>query len=226
MSDLEKLKRQIMNIIRDDNYDLSDLKEVLTPICTYVNNPLFQSNVDDIVKILIKDRDGNNKFTIDDLALLKNDILGITSLITAILLIISAIPELKLKYEAGLTEEIIFKILAYIFLVIIPKQTGHPWNLEEKEAVLNLSLLIYQLIKSSQITKDLINKIKEWFKSKGWCTCVSGTKQEQNAAVLEKRLPQIKLELTHAMNNIREKSEMKAEINGLKRKIEKNESKK
>lgn len=222
MSELENLKKQIMDIIRDDSYDLNHLKVALTPICMYTDNSIFQSNVAEIVKILTKDRDGNNKFTIDDLALLKNDILGITSLITAILLIISAIPEFKLKYEEGVTEGIIFKILAYIFLVIIPKETGHQWTLEEKEAVLNLSLMIYQLIKSSQVVKDLVNKIREFFKSKGLCTCVSGTKQEQNVAVLEKRLPQVKLELMHTMNNVREKSEMRSEINGLKRKLAKN----
>lgn len=225
MTELDTLKRQIMNVIRDDNYDLNDLKEVLSPIAIYTDNPIFKSNIDEIISIVTKDRDGNNKFTIDDLTLLKNDVMGITSLITALLMIIASIPELKLKYEDGTTEEVVFKLLAYVFLVVIPKQTGKSWSADEKESVLNITLVIYQIIKSSQVTKDLINKITEWFKTQSWAKCVCGSTADKNEAVLEKRLPKVKLELMHAMNNVREKSEMKAEIRGLKRKMDKKSKK-
>ncbi|QKF93837.1 hypothetical protein QKU48_gp0379 [Fadolivirus algeromassiliense] len=223
MADLEKLKRQIMNVIRDNNYDIDDLKDLLSPVSEYVESDVFKTNIEDIVAIVTKDRDGNNVFTIDDLALLKNDIMGITSLVTALLLLVGAIPELKLKYDEGATEEIIFKLLSYVFLVVVPKQTGKELTNEEKESILNITLAIYQIIKSSQITKDLVNKIVAWFKSKGLCACVSSPDYKES--VVEKRLPKVKLELSHSMNNVREKAAMKSEIKGLQRKLEKKSKK-
>lgn len=222
MSNLESLKQQILNAVSTNDYSIDNLKNILVPIGGYVDDSTFKQNMIDVVTIIIKDRDGNNKFTIDDLNLLGKDVIAITSLITSILLLITAIPNFKLQYNEGETEEIIFKLLAYIFLVIIPAQTGNPWTLEEKQSVINLTLLIYQLIKSSQVVQGLIAKVTEWFKSKNWCKCVSGSSAQQKQDVLEKKLPIVKLELLHAMNNVRDKSAMQLEIKELKNQLKTN----
>ena len=212
MSNLDELKENIMKVIKDNEYNLEDLKEVLSPISIYTENSTFKNNIDDIIAVVTKDRDGNQKFTLDDLKLLGNDILGITSLITAVLLLIGSVPQVKLNYSADETEEIIFKLLAYLFLVVIPKQTGNPWSFEEKEQVLGVALLVYNMIKSSQIVQDLVNKVKKWLQAKGWCKCLHSA---ENAA-LDEKLPGIKLDLQAAMENVRDKEMLMAEIRLLK----------
>lgn len=212
---MDRLKQNILLVIKDNNYSINDLTTALKPISNYTDNTFFKDNIKTIVDIITKDRDGNNKFTIDDLKYLSNDIIGISSLITALLLIIGGIPDIKLKYEPEVTEELVFKLLAFIFLVVIPKQTGHPWTYDEKVAVLDLALLVYQLIKSSQVVKDLCAKVIAWFKSKNFCKCTADPNFHET--VVEKNLPGVKLELIQSMNTIKEKSAMNREIQELKK---------
>jgi hypothetical protein len=212
MSDLDALKENIMKVIKDNEYNLEDLKEVLAPISIYTENPTFKNNIDEIIAVVTKDRDGNHKFTLDDLKLLGNDIMGVTSLITAVLLLVGSIPQMKLEYSANETEEIVFKLLAYLFLVVIPKQTGNPWSVEEKEQVLGVALVVYNMIKSSQLVQDLVNKVKKWLQSKKWCKCLASN---ENPA-LDEKLPGIKLDLQAAMENVRDKQMLMSEIRLLK----------
>lgn len=214
MSNVEVLRASLLVLIKDDNFDIQKLKDILMPISDYTDNTLFKENISAIVAILTQDRDGNHKFTVDDLALLSKDIIGITSLVTSILLLIGAIPELKLQYNEGETEDLIFKLLAYIFLVIVPAKTEKPLSFEEKQAILNLAVLIYQMIKSSKVVQNIVAKISAWFKSKNFCKCM--TTETNKTEVLEKHLPAIKLDLMHAMNNVRDKSEMQTEIKSLR----------
>ncbi len=220
MANLDKLKNSIMDIIKDDNYDIDDLKKILGDVSSCTENSVFTNNLTQIMDIMTKDRDGNNKFDINDLTLMSKDIIAMTSLITAILLLVASIPNFKLQYTEGATEEFMFKLLAYIFLVIVPKQTGHKWTLQEKQSIVDLVLIIYQLIVSSQVAKELIIKITAWFKSKGWCNCMTisstVTKQEN---VLAEKLPMVNRELSYAMNNIRDKSEMQSQIKNIEKKL-------
>lgn len=212
MANLDALRENIMNVIQLENYNEDSIIEVLEPIPVYTNNPVFKNNIDQIVDILTKDRDGNQKFSIDDLKLLGNDLMSVSSLITAVFLLIGAIPTIKLEYTVDQTEELVFKLLAFVFLVIIPKHIGHDWSLEDKEQVVSVSLTIYNMIKSSQLVQNLINKVSNWLKSKGFCKCMYG---EEHPAV-EAKLPKVKLELQAAMNNVRDKALLLAEIKELK----------
>ena len=114
MSSIDQLKLQILKIISNDNFDLETLLNILKPIPIFSDNIVFQEKINEIVSILIQDRDGNNIFTIDDLKLMSKDIMAITTLTSSIILILGMLPELDLQYEKGASEELIFKILIYI----------------------------------------------------------------------------------------------------------------
>jgi|LakMenEpi03Aug12_release.lakeMendotaPanAssembly.Ray.scaffolds.fasta_scaffold616269_1 hypothetical protein len=216
---ISALKKRLVELLKSYDYDSDDIIRILRPISMCTNNELFQEKIEEIVSIVGQDRAGNNKFDINDLKLLSKDIIAVTSLITSILIVIAAIPDLKLSYDEGASEELIFKLLVYIFLVVLPNHTGTPWTLKEKIQVIDLILTIYQLIKSSQISKELFNKIIDWFKTKSLCSCINGSVAEQKQTVLEKKLPYAKFELLYAMNNVRDKVEMHGQIKDLKRKI-------
>jgi hypothetical protein len=209
------LKSVIMKAIKHNDYDVSVLLGILGPMDKCVENPLFIANLKQVVDVILQDRDGNNKFTVKDLELLGKDVIGVTTLVTSILLVLGTVPELKLKYKPGATEELVFKVLAYVFLVIVPKETGNPWNLEEKKAVVDLTVLIYQLVISSQSTKDAVAAVIKWFNAKGLCKCMSGESEEQKNNVVQKHMPKLQVVLANSVQNNKDKIKMQEEINAL-----------
>jgi hypothetical protein len=217
----DDLKSSIMALIANNDYSLNDLNAFLDPISKYVNDPNLMSGINGIVEEITKDRDGNGQFNIDDLKLLGSDMLGITSLVNSVLLVIGSIPEIKLQYSAGATEEIVFKALAFIFLVVVPKQTGHPWDAAEKEQVVDLVLAIYNVVKSSQIVQALIQKIAAYFKSKGWCKCMFGEPATTNQDVIDNHLPQARAELSYHVQRIKTASRTQRELHALRSEVEK-----
>jgi hypothetical protein len=223
MSDTNQLKISILDVVKDNEYDINDLIKVLQPLGDYIENIIFVDHLKQLCQVILEDRDGNNKFTFDDLKLLKNDIVGITSIINGILLLCGLIPTIKLKYEQGATEELIFKILAYLFLVVIPKEINKPWCYEDKVQVLEVIFAIYQVLMTSQIIKDLLCKITEWFKKKGWCKCCNAeSEQDRRLKVVDDHLPAICLNIKCNIQKNKDIIKLNNEINDLKKAINTN----
>jgi hypothetical protein len=221
-TDIQTLETQILNVIQDDSYDVQNLMQLLMPITDYLNDPQFTSSLSEIVTIITTDRDGSGSFDIQDLTLLGSDFTAITSLVSAFALLLGSIPSINIQYSAGTTEQLVFKILAYIFLVVVPKQTGNPLSLTEKQSIVTIAVNIYGLIESSQLAQDLFTKILAYFKSKGMCLCCTSTSsQAQAQAVVASKMPQCKALLVHSMNNIRDKRVMQTKIRSLERKVNK-----
>jgi hypothetical protein len=213
------LQAQIATIIQADNFDINTLISILNPASTFTTNPLFVQNIDNVISILTQDRDGNSQFDMQDLVLLGQDPMAVLSLVNSILLITCSIPGLQITYNSGTTEILVFKLLAYIFLVIVPSKTGHPLTLEEKNAILQLALTVYEMIQSTGIIQQLLAEIKAKLQSKGWCTCLVGTTANTKEAKLEKHLPLAKLELKSAMTNIRHRKQLNKIIDEQKKNI-------
>ena len=215
-TNIYKLRDSILELIKDNDYDFDDLKSFIKPVDEFTKSSSFVRYIFQIVEEFIRDRDGNNVFNVYDLELLGTDIIGISTIVSSILLIINAIPQFNLEYSRGDTEEIIFKVLAYVFLVVVPKETGNPWDNREKAAVVNLVLAIYQVILSSQMAKNLVDKITKWFKSKGWCKCLFDDNKED---VVDEHLPELKVQLRHIIQKNRETVKLKNEVKFLKEDI-------
>ena len=210
MLNILDLKKSVLEIISDNEYNESDLIKILHPVRIYSTDPLFTVNINQITRVILEDRDGNNKFTVNDLRLLGKDIIGITSLVSSILLVLGGLE--SLKYEKGNTEELIFKLLIYIFLVIVPKEAGNPWTIEEKTAVLDLILIIYQMLSMSNVTKDIVSNIKEWFKKRGYCKCLQINKEE----VVNEHLPKLNAELSVNIQKNKDIVRLTNELNEIK----------
>lgn len=213
---LTQLESQINDIIKDDNFDINKLKEILSPISQYVDSPTFITNITTVVTIITQDRDGNKSFDVNDLKLLSEDPVAISSLFSAIIVIICAIPDLKLQYNKGNTEELILKLLAFIFLVIVPTQAKMPLTQATKTEIVSIIIKICSTMESSQLVATLATKIIAWFKTNNACACFQPgeTKQE----TLDKKFPMIKLNLEHSMNNLRQKAIKEKELKILKEK--------
>lgn len=209
MSEIKELRSKIMEIIKDDNYDMSDLKEILDPVFIYIDNPLFRGSIEQIVDLLTEDRNGDVKFTIDDLGLFCRDLEAVTALFQCLLLAIQAIPDMKMNYDGSSVEKVMFKLLVYICLVMIPKKTNTKWSYDEKVRILDLSISVYKMIQSTGIIKDLFDYVYKLLKNKVFvCKCLSPSPETK----IERNMPQAKKRLICAMNNVRDKSELISKV--------------
>jgi len=156
------LYSQILKLLSDDGYSIADLLGLLEPVDLYTNNPSFDEGIRNIVESLIQDRDGDNKFTVNDLKILSSDIMAVTSLITSLILVISSVPTVNIK---SLSEkdvsDVLFKILVYVFLVAIPNYSKCSWSVEERMKVLELCIIVWNLALSSQILKSALKFAKK-----------------------------------------------------------------
>lgn len=185
---IEDLHNSLKGLILGD-FNLSNLENLLSPIPFYTGNNIFSSNFTEIVKIVTQDRDLDKKFTVNDLLLFSKDILAMTTFITSVLLILNSIPNVKITYTEGETEQLIFKLIVYIFLVIVPNYTKLNFTSEEKIAVLNVCMLVYLSLIQSKLLKKLVIKVAKWFKNE-WKNCIN------NESVLDQKMP----ELQHTLN--------------------------
>jgi len=184
---VQELQSSLQNLIQRD-FSLSELEFLLSPIPLYTGNAIFATHIKDIVKILTQDRDGNKKFTVNDLVLFSKDIIGMTALVTSLLLILNSIPNIKIRYVEGETETLIFKLIVYIFLVIIPQYTNLKLTGEEKTALLNVCMIFYVYLIQSQLLKKIIIKIANWIKYQ-WNLCLS------DGSLLERKMPKLHYKL-------------------------------
>ncbi len=181
MNDLQTTLLTLIN----KNAELKDLEVLLGPAPIYANNELFSRYAKDIINIITKDRNGNQKFDIGDIELLSKDISGITALITSILLLVNTLPNVKFEYKEGQSEELVFKIIVYLFLVILPQHTNLQLSIEEKVTILNLCLLIYTFLIQSELVKYLTKKIATWVKLQ-FFSCMATSR-----GLLEQKFPKL-----------------------------------
>jgi hypothetical protein len=196
IQDIAELKVAILDAIKEDNYDFNTLMNLFSPINEYVTNQTFTSSLTEIVNILKQDRDNNSKFTIDDLKLIKNDLSSIISLVNYLLLLVGSLSTTKLKYNAKTTEMLIFKLLSYVFLVVVPKTSQTILTLEDKSTMLELILSIYKIMLSTKMAQDLISKVNAWFGNGG---CFSSCSCNNSKPEIQDVLDEKKLEITRGL---------------------------
>lgn len=192
MSNIEDLKTQIESLIEKPDFNLRDLETILSPVPIYTNNVIFMDNIKDIINIITKDRNKNKKFDINDLVLFSHDINAITTFITSLMLILSSLPNVKLNFSEMDTEILIFKLLIYIFLVILPKQTNITFNINDKQSIINCCMMIYTFLIQSHLISNIISKIYSWFKKEWYQIHCCGI---HKTSPLDKQLPKLKQDL-------------------------------
>jgi hypothetical protein len=198
-------KTRLQKIILINPIKVSDIKDFLTPVALYVDSPTFNSNISIILDVITRDRNGDNQFDIEDLKLMSKDPIAITSLVSSIFLIICGIPGLKIKYDQGAADELVLKLLSYVFLVIVPGRIGKPLSKDDKMAIIDIVIAMYQTAMASQIS---LSKINDYFKTNGWCGCCVVV---DKGDVIDEHLPKYRTDLSNAMAYNRSKLHVKIE---------------
>lgn len=189
-----KLYKQLSDLISDDKYDVNDLMNLLEPIGKIEGNDTFEDGINSIVDSLTKDRNGDNVFTIDDLKMLSSDVVALTGLISSVVLVLSGIPSINTKsISSSDLEQLVFKVLVYVFLVVVPKETGVYWTLEDRTAILNLCIVIYQVMLSSHIVGKTLKFLKKEVKK--LCACLRSSHSSTVAVEMEKNASDVKMQM-------------------------------
>ena len=211
MAEIAVLKKSLNDIIEKSNCTFADIVNVLEPFAEYISNTQFTDNMEQLINIIIIDRNHDNKISFDDIKLLSSDISAVTSIISCTLAIIASLPNVTITKNSGFAQDILFKILTYIFLVILPQKINLNWSIDEKKTIINVILSIYNLFITSGLAKDLINKIKQLFIKKGWCKCICTTETDKQE-VLDRHLPSMMLELGTNLATFRSMSTLRHNI--------------
>lgn len=211
MSEIETLKKSLNDMIEKSDCTFADIVNILEPFAEYISNTQFTDNMGQIVDVIIIDRNHDNKISFDDVKLLSSDISAVTSIISCTLAVIASLPNVTISSKSGFTQDILFKILTYVFLVVLPQKLNLEWAVNEKKTIINIALSIYNLFITSGLAKDLINKIKQLFIKKGWCKCICAPETDKQE-VLDKNLPVMMLELGTNLSSFRNISTLRHTI--------------
>jgi len=181
-SNVQTLTNSLIELVQTATHSVDDINKLLAPISGFFGNPDFMTGINRLVATIIQDRDGNNQFDMNDIKLLANDMDAIVALVNATVLTLSTIPNIGFSYNSAATEELIFKVLTYVFLVVVPKAANLDLTTDQKVFAINLVLGVYNIAKSSSVVQAVLDKIKSYFRTKGWCKCVTDP-DAANAAV-------------------------------------------
>lgn len=214
------LQTSLTALIQNTNSTSDDLNNLLNPAPVVINNPAFMDNVNQLISILLQSRDGKSQFSINDLTLLSQDPVAVTSLVSTVMLIVSSLPEVNLQFSGDAMISFVFKLLAYIFLVIVPQKANLNWTTDEKTAAINICMIIVQFLQSSQEMQNILQDIKNWLKSKGWCQCkCMSSSSATTVAQMKKNLPKAMAGIKRQMPSIKEKSSLHNKLDELMKEV-------
>jgi len=200
MATFVDLQQSLQALIERDVFDVTTLQALLSPAPIYIQDPTFFNHIGELITIITQDRDGDQQFTFNDIVVLTKDLNAITSLVTAIVLLLKSLPNVKIDYSIEDTELFIYKILIYIFLVIVPSKTNLALTQEDKINILSGCNMIYDFLIHSQMVKQIIGQVAGWIKQQT-ATCVSCIKTR--TSVLDKKMPQLKSQLGQSVAQIK-----------------------
>ena len=156
------MSKTLLELIKDENYDIGDLSRITEPISSMITSKTFAKYLTELVTIITKDRNNDNKFTVKDIYALSTNIFAMGSLVKALVLILISLPKIEVTVENEAIEDLMLNLLVYIFLVVIPKETDMQWDGEEKRQILQAIVIIYESILSKSMVREGLEKISEW----------------------------------------------------------------
>lgn len=156
------LQKQIKSLINGDNFCVYYLNLLLIPASTYIEDDIFFYHINHVSNIIIGNRHSNN--LIRNLEILSDNNFAVTALGRIIVIIMSISPSVKFRFN---TEEIMFKIIAYIFLILIPKKIDNVFSREDNNKIINILFDIHntsEFMGIVPITTSNILKKKKFLK--------------------------------------------------------------
>lgn len=185
---------QIMTLLSKPTDDAAGIVDMIESIVSPVgSDSTFLTYATDLARVIIKDRNGDQKFSVDDLSLMVKDLGSIAELTKGLVLLIVSMSDINFKYTPGVAELMVLKALMYVFLIIVPKEIGHPLSQDEMRQIASVAVKIYDVILASRVTQKMFNKVVSWFQRRQLCLCC--VVQNDTEAVIDANVPPIVMKL-------------------------------
>jgi len=177
------LKNEMLTILNSDKYQPNDVNKLLHPCEILDQDVIIRQYLNQIVSILTRDLNRDKKFSMRDIELLSSDTGAITNLTRCCVMLMCLLPssEFSINIEEKDVAVLMLKFLYYLFLVIIPRETGIVWMDVEKNMIMDLCNLFYAKIFSSNIIEDVLDKLKRILSNVFFCfPCCQSNEDEIN----------------------------------------------
>jgi len=222
MTSIVRLKTSIEDTIKYDSFSSSDLINVLTPISSYISSTAVYTSMNDIVGILLTDKNKQLRFEMADIHLFGNSEIAIIALSHALINAISGVVGNKLTYVPTNSELLVFKMVVYCFMIVIPRGIGRRLTIEEKSVLLITALSIYDTLITSQTLPNIYSNVQSYMKQqlksdKIACSCNTPSITPEDIAYSKKNL--IHLELKGQMHVIQDQNDLAAKIRNIEKKL-------
>lgn len=171
-----------MDGMSTDDYH-ARMNQLLAPVSVLVSSEDCQK----ICAAITADRDGNDVFDMKDLELLACDVPAVVELAKACAMVLVTLYKVKFKYSAGMTEDLMLKLLCYVLVVVLPEQTDRRFASDEIQRIATVAFAIYDNIESIQSVKAVFNETIAAFHKRNLCMCVAIHDDPQQ--VLDAKLP-------------------------------------
>ena len=99
----------------------------------------------------------------------------------------------------------------------MPRKLGKIFTYEEKLALLNCSVLIYQFLIDSQTLKNTIAEVATWFKNNKLLYCQCFTPKQ---TIIENKMPKVQTELINSLSSAKKIDALETTVKKLQFKTE------
>lgn len=191
----------LLDLVTTRNSVPERLLGLLKPMNRLIDDPHFLEHINEIAMAITQDRNGNKTFTLEDLELLASDLKAVAQIVKAVILLIASAPEVNMRYQPGITEDIIRNVLIYIVLVVVPKHIGRAWSAEEQQKIVELMATMHEMVLASRTVENGFKKVLKWFQRRNFCVCCMIENVSED--VIEQNLPALNTQIEASINKNR-----------------------
>jgi hypothetical protein len=201
---MDAFKTELLKLIQDDEMNMEDANIIFSQFTKNEDNATFMTQLTNVVQILTTDRDGDGSFTIDDLTLIKNDIPTIHSIIKGCVILVNSIKDKRIHVDQEMMGLSVMKLLAYIFLVLVPTKLDQSFTRSEKESIVDIVMLMYTMFSTSEQMTEWVNGFTELFSKKKCCKCCCKSAQpEVTDDVLNEHMDKMNAEIHESLTKLK-----------------------
>ena len=191
----------LLDLVNTQHSAPEQLLNLLKPMNKLIDEPHFLEHINEISTALTQDRNGDKTFTLEDLELLASDLKAVGQIVKAVILLIASAPDVNMRYQTGITEEIIRNVLTYVVLVVVPDQIGKAWSAEEQQKIVELIATMHEMVLTSRTVENGFKKVLKWFQRRNFCMCCMIENVSED--VIEQNLPALNTQIEASINKNR-----------------------
>lgn len=160
-------------------FTTDDIKQLVEPLLDAMGSPVFKYNLDAIIAIVCKDRDGNGKFDVRDMEIMVSDPLVLASLVSAVVAMLGSIKKIRLSKPNVSFDDLASRTIAFIFLHAVPERTKLKLSHKDRLLLLEFMHIVHSSIMAGKMGQEAAGFLLNMVKSGTSACCGTPSKSVQ-----------------------------------------------